>query len=219
MNAKGPMVVSPDPKVMLVNEIFSRKAFEPIVVSPFPITIEVKPDAAKLLFPIEVTLLGRLILVRLVVRLKAKFPIVVTPSLNDTLDKEVAPSNAEPPIDVTVEGIKRVVIADTFLNALLAIAVTPSGIATAPEQLVFPVTTLLEIVKAPPPPQLTVPSARALADGIGNVIEIAKENAAASIIFIVVNPLFCTYAVRAELESSNWAHAHRIVHRTVLSVI
>ena len=185
---------------MLVNEIFSRKAFEPIAVSPFPRTTEVKPDAAKLLYPIEVTLLGRLILLKLVVRLKAKFPIVVTPSLNDTLDKEVAPSNAEPPIDVTVEGIERVVIVDRFLNALLAIEVAPSGIATAPEQLVFPVTTLLEIVKVPPPPQLTVPSARAFADEIGNVIERNSDIATAENLFIVVNPLFAIYVVAGLLR-------------------
>lgn len=73
--------------------------------------------------------------------------------------------NAFTPILVRVEGREMEVIVESA-KPLSAIPVTPSGTTTAPAHSEDVVTTLLAMVNVPPPPQLTVASATAVAGAV-----------------------------------------------------
>ena len=99
-----------------------------IVVTLSGIVILVNPVRSNTLGSMDVRLLGRVMLVRLLHPLNALSPMNVTLSGKVTLASPLQPLNADPSIDVTLSGIVMLLSFLQFKKAQRPIEVTLSGI-------------------------------------------------------------------------------------------
>lgn len=95
-----------------VSAVIRPKVSLAILVTLLGIVSDVSRVSKKACSPIEVTLLGIVIAVRLVMPLNAAKPIVVSEFGRETEERDVAPSNALAPIAVTPLGIFAVPVQD-----------------------------------------------------------------------------------------------------------
>jgi hypothetical protein len=163
-NAASVEIVVTEFGITRVTSLCPKKAESPTVKSPSLSVREVRLTFANALIPIAATLDGITREVNPIKLLNASSPIEVTalPIVSEEAFRQSL--KADSPIDVTVFGIVTevilccsVTVLESLENALAAIDVTPLGIFTAPAHVkVLVVTTLLTMLKVPPPLQLTV---------------------------------------------------------------